>query len=48
MPADSNVILNYFAWVSAADTVSVRICNLGTSPQRVPAFGPIRIDIWKH
>ena len=48
MPPDANVILNYSAWVIAADTVALRVCNLGTSPQKIAASGPIRIDVWKH
>jgi hypothetical protein len=40
--------LEYFAWVSAANTVSVRVCNLkGTSGNNF-ASGQIRVDIWKH
>src|SRR6266404_6810338 len=39
--------LTYFAWVSATNTVSVKVCNPhGTSNS--PLSGTIRVDIWKH
>jgi hypothetical protein len=41
--------LQYFAWVSAIDVVSVRACNIDmNSPNKTPATGNIRIDVWKH
>src|SRR5262249_24088522 len=48
MSTDPSVILIYSAWVSQADTVSLQVCNLGSGPQKVAAFGAIRIDLWKH
>jgi len=40
--------LEYFAWVSAANTVSVRVCNLKGNSANNTASGTIRVDIWKH
>ena len=48
MTGASGVILNYSAWVSATDTISIQACNLGTSPQKVAGSGAIRVDLWKH
>ena len=42
-------ILNYFAWVSAADTITVRACNIDPNSKQTSAgSGAIRIDLWKH
>jgi len=42
-------VLMYFAWVSANDVVSIRVCNIDpNSPQKSAATGNIRIDVWKH
>jgi len=42
-------VLQYFAWVTATDTVSLRVCNIDpNSPQKSAATGSIRIDVWKH
>ncbi len=42
-------ILNYFAWVSAADTITLRACNIDpNNPQKTAGSGVIRIDLWKH
>jgi Kelch motif len=40
--------LEYFAWVSAANTVSVRVCNLKGGSANNAASGTIRVDVWKH
>jgi hypothetical protein len=39
--------LNYFAWVSAPNTVTIRVCNFKGSTNS-PITGAIRVDIWKH
>jgi len=40
---------NYFAWVSAANTITIRACNLDPNiNQKTGASGTIRIDVWKH
>lgn len=44
----AGVILNYFAWVSAADTVTIQACNIGATPQKTVGTGAIRVDLWKH
>lgn len=36
---------SYSAWVSAADTVTVRFCALVSGD---PASGTFRVDVWKH
>ena len=36
-----------FGWVSAPDTVSVRMCNLG-SADLAGLSGTARVDVWKH
>jgi hypothetical protein len=42
-------VLQYFAWVSASDIVSIRVCNIDqNTPQKMAATGSIRIDVWKH
>jgi hypothetical protein len=42
-------ILNYSAWVSAANTIAMRVCNLNPSgPKSTAVSGTIRVDIWKH
>jgi hypothetical protein len=42
-------ILEYFAWVSAADTITLRACNIDpNNPQKTAGSGLIRIDLWKH
>ena len=39
----------YFAWVSAANTVTVRACNIDpNAPQKTAGSGVIRVDLWKH
>jgi hypothetical protein len=40
--------LTYFAWVSAANTVSIRVCNEKGGSSSPQVSGPIRVDIWKH
>ena len=48
MIGGSGVILNYFAWVSAPNTITIQVCNVGSSPQKTPGSGAIRVDLWKH
>jgi YVTN family beta-propeller protein len=39
--------LTYFGWVSAADTIKIKVCNPhGTTNSSLT--GMIRVDIWKH
>ena len=38
----------YTAWVSAANTVTIQVCNVFASPQKSAGTGAIRVDIWKH
>jgi len=41
--------LNYFAWVSAANTITIRACNIDpTVKQTTAGSGAIRVDVWKH
>ena len=41
--------LEYFAWVSAADTITVRACNIDPNAKQTTAgSGAIRVDLWKH
>lgn len=41
--------LNYFAWVAAANTITIRACNIDSSAkQTTPGSGAIRVDVWKH
>lgn len=48
MIGGTGVILNYFAWVSATNTVTIQACNLGSSPQKTVGSGAFRVDLWKH
>jgi hypothetical protein len=42
-------ILNYAAWISAANAVTIRVCNLNVNgPKTDPVSGIIRVDVWKH
>jgi hypothetical protein len=42
-------VLQYFAWVSASNTVTLRVCNIApNSAQKTVATGSIRVDVWKH
>lgn len=42
-------ILNYSAWVSAANRIVLRVCNLNPGGPRSNAVsGQLRVDIWKH
>jgi hypothetical protein len=43
-----DVPLTYSSWVSAANFVTIRMCNFSGSKQKVAATGSIRIDVWKH
>jgi fibronectin-binding autotransporter adhesin len=38
----------YFAWVSAANTVTIQGCNISANPQKTAGSGAIRVDLWKH
>lgn len=40
--------VNYYAYVSSADTVKVRLCNIATSASADPASGTFRIAIEKY
>ena len=40
--------LNYFAWVGAANTITIRACNLSLTAQTAAGSGAIRVDVWKH
>ncbi|OLB33850.1 MAG: hypothetical protein AUH11_20055 [Acidobacteria bacterium 13_2_20CM_57_17] len=40
--------LQYFAWVSTANTVTIRVCNPHGASASNPVSGTIRVDIWKH
>jgi hypothetical protein len=41
--------INYFAWVSAANSITIRACNIDPSvKQTAPGAGAIRVDVWKH
>jgi len=39
----------YTAWVSAANTITIRACNLDPNVnQKTGVLGVIRVDVWKH
>jgi hypothetical protein len=41
--------LIYTAWVSAANTVTIRACNVNPkTAQTTAGSGSIRVDLWKH
>jgi hypothetical protein len=41
--------LVYTAWVSAANTITVRACNIDSlNAEKTPGSGAIRVDLWKH
>jgi hypothetical protein len=41
--------LNYFAWIAAADTITIRACNIDSNAKQTTAgSGAIRVDVWKH
>jgi hypothetical protein len=41
--------LLYTGWVSAANTVTIRACNIDSlHPQKTAGSGAIRVDLWKH
>jgi uncharacterized repeat protein (TIGR03803 family) len=41
-------VVFYIAWVSAANTVTIQVCNAFAAPQKTAGTGNIRVDIWKH
>lgn len=42
-------ILLYTAWVSSANTITLRVCNIDpNAKQTTVGTGAIRIDLWKH
>ena len=47
--AGATSTVSWNAWVPAADTVYVRVCNVGSS-NATPDFDPgtVRIDVWQH
>jgi hypothetical protein len=40
--------LSWFGWVSAADTVSVRGCNVSDGAVAAPPAAKVRVDVWQH
>lgn len=41
--------LLYTAWISAANTVTIRVCNIDPGvKQTVATSGSIRVDVWRH
>jgi N-acetylneuraminic acid mutarotase len=41
--------LNYFAWVGAGNTITIRACNINPiAKQKTAGSGAIRVDVWKH
>ncbi len=40
--------LVWAGWVSAADTVSVRFCNVTAQTIPAPASASVRVDVWQH
>ena len=42
-------VLQYFAWISAANTITIRVCNIDPSAKQTTlGSGVIRVDDWKH
>jgi uncharacterized repeat protein (TIGR03803 family) len=46
MRAPGNFV--FTAWASAANTVTIQGCNVGSSNQTTVGTGSIRVDVWKH
>jgi hypothetical protein len=44
----AGAFLEYYGWVSAANTVTIRVCNPHGGSANNLASGKIRVDIWKH
>ena len=44
---NASIVTNgtFFAWVSAADTVSIKFCTVISGD---PASGTFRVDVWQH
>jgi hypothetical protein len=44
----STASTTFSGWVSSADTVTVRACNIGAAAIADPAAATVRADVWKH
>jgi hypothetical protein len=40
--------LTWFGWVSAPDTVSVRVCNMLDQAVAASPAANVRVDVWQH
>jgi hypothetical protein len=40
--------MNYFAWISAPNTITIRACNIDLAKQTTAGSGAIRVDVWQH
>lgn len=46
--ASASSTLAFNGWVSAADTVTVRVCQIAGQATSDPAAATVRADVWKH
>ncbi len=46
--ASASSTLTFSGWVSAADTVSVRVCQVAGTATKDFAATDVRVDVWKH
>ena len=48
--AGSDTYQTFYAWVSAADVVTVKRCNLTNTVTALtsPATATVRVDVWQH
>lgn len=46
--ASASSTLVFSGWVSAADTVTVRVCQVAGQATSDPAAATVRADVWKH
>jgi hypothetical protein len=46
--ATASTTLAFSGWVSAANTVSVRVCQVAVTGTSDPAAATVRADVWKH
>ena len=46
--ANASSTLTWSGWVSAADTVSVRLCQVAATATSDFAAGTVRADVWQH